>query len=225
MIDGIERRERNKAKASRLRVILDRVLVEAGGWNPVSLKGHSKRFRCTIPGQGMRIVAIKIVGRGYPGWIGFQQKKDGTWHTPLTDSDHLLYATPYQQKLGVWMFPISRVVERLEAVQQLYDERGGRPSAALWFNIFEQAPQGGNVPPCQLNFAEGKPPMWLLPFTAATAEEESADEPVEANSKPAEPPSPASVLSRFTDGQLIDELRLRGLKSFTFRDDDAGRGT
>ena len=65
-------------------------------------------------------------------------------------------------------------------------------------------------PAARNNFAEGKPPMWILPFQVS----EAASEALQA----AEPRQPVvtSALSAFSDGQLIDELMRRGLKSFSF---------
>lgn len=223
-MSGRERSERNAGRTAALRAITKIVLnqMQASGWKPVRLKGHSRRYRVTIPEQGAVTVAIKMAGRRYPGAMGWAQKKGGEWNTPLTDTDFILYATPYaterERGLGVWMFPTEVVLERLEVVQELYDERAWGRLVSLWINIFDQSDRP-NMPPCQVNFAEGAPPMWLLPFTATPADEESADEPAEADPEPAEPPPSVSALSRFTDGQLIDELRARGLKSFTFRDD------
>jgi hypothetical protein len=213
----------NTGKAARLRAIADRVLAEmqASGWNPVRLKGHSKRYRVTIPGQGARTVAIKMAGKRYIGWMGWAQQKDGEWGTPLTDTDFILYTTPHEGGLGVWMFPTEAVLERLEHVQQLYDERGWGRLVSLWINIFEQ-PDRPTLPPCQVNFAEGKPPMWPLSFPASAADEipaaDEVKEPIEADYEPAKPPS-LPLLKDFTDGQLIDELRARGLRSLNFRDD------
>jgi hypothetical protein len=114
------------------------------------------------------------------------------------------------------MFPTEAVRERLERVQQLYDERGWGRRVSLWINIFEKTDRR-NVPSCQVNLAEGESPMWTLPFVAQVADEVKVERPIEADYEPVEP-QPSS-LKAFTDGQLIDELRARGLRSLNFRDD------
>jgi hypothetical protein len=192
MMSGRERSGRNADRTAALRAITNIVLkqMQTSGWNPVRLRGHSRRYRVTIPEQGAVTVAIKMAGRRYPGAMGWAQKRGAEWSTPLTDTDFILYATPYGTKLGrglgVWMFPTEAVLERLEVVQELYDERGWGRLVSLWINIFEQSDRP-NMPPCQVNFAEGAPPMWLLPFPATTAEDENADEPAGPQPSPSSP--------------------------------------
>ena len=56
--------------------------------------------------------------------------------------------------------------------------------------------------------------MWTLHFDAPAADE--VEEPAELDYGPVEAQPPS--LSAFTVGQLIDELRARGLNSLNFRD-------
>ena len=105
----------------------------------------------------------------------------------------------------MWMLPMGRVVERLEATQRYYDERRRSPSGALWLNIFAQPP-AGSWQPCQRDLAEGEEPLWRLPLPGEAGE--TPDEPEEVI-----PPSP---LATYSVGQLLDELQRRGLKSFSF---------
>jgi hypothetical protein len=208
MVNGIGRAERKARKAAgfALKVNAVEAKMREEGWTPIKLPGHSKRYRVNIPGVGPATVALKVMGPSYRGAIGFAQKTDGEWHTPLTDSDYLLYATPFEDGTGVWFFPMERVIERAELVQARATAHGWAPEAPLYFNIFPEAPYHKSADPCQLNFAEGEQPFWLLP-----------------NTQPGQQPRPepqtevtASPLTGFTIGQLLDELQRRGLKSFSF---------
>jgi hypothetical protein len=206
-MNGIERRDDKARKRADFTMKVGSVekKMQAEVWGPNRIKeGHSKRYHVTIPGIGKCIVALKVMGMSYRGSIGFQRKTDGEWHPPLTNSHFLLYATPYEQGIGVWLFPIPRLIERLEVVQRAYEGRGWDPTIPLWINIFEQPAWHRSADPCQLNFAEGKPPMWRLSLEDE-GEAEDRDKPT------ALPP-----LAAYSVGQLIDELQRRGLKSFSF---------
>lgn len=211
MSDGIERTHRNAAQRARVHAARAAILqqMEAEGWQPTKLRGYSQRYRVTMQKGRSAVVALKVQTL-HRGWMGWAQK-GASWGTPLTDTDYILMATPYQNGLGVWMAPTAAVRDRLELVQQLYDRLNRAQSAALWFNLFDLP----NEPAVRNNFAEGKPPMWVLPFEVS--DEAENEGPQTAEDEAAEPrPAASSGLSAFSNGQLIDELIRRGLKSFSF---------
>ncbi len=144
------------------------------------------------------------------GWIGWAQKKAGNWGAPLTNTDYILMATPYQGGLGVWMFPTAEVRDRLELLQQRHARLHRAPSGSLWLNLFDVVKK-----PAELkNFARGRPPMWVLAFEVSEESENGGLQVFE--DKQAEPTQPPSGLTAFSNGQLIDELMRRGLRSFSF---------
>ena len=126
----------------------------------------------------------------------------------MKDSDFLLYPTNYQDKMGVWLIPMPRAIEHLEAAQKFYTKRGRAKNGAIWMTL---SPEGPGFDPSQCNFADGADPLWIMELPGAP----EPSEPPKAPDVEAEvvPPSP---LSGFTIGQLIDELQRRGLKSFSF---------
>jgi hypothetical protein len=211
MMNGQERKQRNARRHERRWAKIDSVVdrMKAEGWDPIRLKGgNSVRFSCAIPGrQGRSVVAIKTVGGGWSGSVGFRQKRNRKWGSPMSNSDFLLYPTGYEGKMGVWLLPMARVIERLEAVQQFTDARGRDENGALWVTIL---PERVGYDPCQCDFADGAAPLWImdLPLGAKDDPSEPPDEPEEVI-----PPSP---LAAYTVGQLLDELQQRGLKSFSF---------
>ncbi len=217
-MDGMDRKQRNAAQRARVAAARALILKEMKerGWNPAKVRGYSNKYRVALEKERSVTVAIKV-DTLQPGWIGFAQKRDGEWGSPLSDTDFIVFATPYTTKrergLGVWMFETKAVRDRLELVQKFYDEADRSERAALWFNIFDVS----NRPTCQVNFAAGKPPLWVLPFEVPAPED--FDEAVEADVtlEPTEPES--SPLAAFTTGQLLDELVSRGLKGFRFGSD------
>lgn len=212
MLDSTDKQQRNVKQQARVRAARQAIeqQMKSEGWQPKKLRGYSKRYRVVMKTGHSAVVAIKVQTLHH-GWMGWAQKIHG-WRTPLTDTDYILMATPYQGGLGVWMAPTSAVRDRLELVQQYYMERGRKKTAALWFNLFDLPNQSAT----QSNFAEGKPPMWVLPLDASDTTE--ADESQEAEGDVAAPTQTiaTSGLSAFSNGQLIDELMRRGLKSFSF---------
>jgi hypothetical protein len=89
--------------------------------------------------------------------------------------DFIIYATPHRAGLGVWKFPTKAVRARAELVQAHYDEIGrAGMTASLWLHL-ESLPNRQGFAPCQLNFAEGKAPIWLLPPVTEAPEAEAVD--------------------------------------------------
>lgn len=231
MMNENERKRRNQRKQDRRWGKIDAVVARMAreGWDPRRLDGHSVRYGCDAPGEGRRVVAIKTTGGDWSGALGFAQKKNGQWAPPMTNSDYLLSPIVHQGKLAVWKLSMPRVVERLEVVQQLYNERGRATNGALWMHIFARAPHGSYAP-CQLDLADGAGPLWDdMPLPWATDGGEAPDELDEqtdgnrhsrgrrdSTEPPEEEVVPPSPLAGFTIGQLIDELQRRGLKSFSF---------
>lgn len=211
MMNGNERKRRNERRQEARWAKIDSVVarMKAEGWDPIRSKGgNSVRFSCAIPGrQGRSVVAIKTVGGDWSGSVGFRQKRDGEWGSPMSNSDFLLYPTGYEGKMGVWLMPMARVIERLEAVQQFADARGRDENGALWVTIL---PERVGYDPCQCDFADGAAPLWIMDLPWAP---ESSELPDDELVEEVIPPSP---LAAYTVGQLIDELQRRGLKSFSF---------
>lgn len=209
MMNGQERKQNNARRQARRWAKIDSVVarMKAEGWDPIRIKGgNSVRFSCAIPGHpGRSVVAIKTVGGDWSGSLGFRQKRDGKWGSPMSNSDFLLYPTGYEGKMGVWLLPMARVIERLEVVQQFADARGRDENGALWVTIL---PERVGYDPCQCDFADGAAPLWVMDLPWAPEPSEPPNEPEEA--------IPLSPLAAYTVGQLLDELQRRGLKSFSF---------
>ena len=211
MLDDTGKTGRNAAQRARLQAARAAIVhkMEVEGWQPTKLRGYSKRYRVMMQKGHSATVAIKVQ-TVHRGWVGWAQKKKNGWGSPLTDTDYILMATPCPGGLGVWMAPTAAVRDRLELVQQLYAGLNRGQSAALWFNLFELP----NEQTARSNFAGGKPPMWVLPFEVS--DEAENDGAQAAHEAPELRPLAPSGLAAFSNGQLIDELMRRGLKSFSF---------
>lgn len=179
------------------------------GMDPERIPDHSLKYRITYEGK-REIWAVKVKTKGGPGLMGFAQKQGGQWSSPLSDTDRILHPTVNDAEnptaIECHLFRTEELGKKYDAIQAYYTARGRQKTAALWGCVYDR-PVSKTWSPVQVNLAEGRPPLWVLPYGPTVPQPEKKPEPKvepQANDDPR--------LSHASFEQIRAELLRRGMK-------------
>jgi hypothetical protein len=210
---SIERNQRDWERIQAVRKSVEAHMRDVG-LDPERIPNHSLKYRVSYEGK-REIWAVKVATKS-PGLMGFAQKKEGEWSSPLSDTDRILHPTVNNAEkpttIVCHLFRTDELRKRYDAIQAHYTARDRKETAALWGCVYDR-PATGALNPVQVNLAKGQPPLWTLPYGHAARQPEKKPEPKVEPQGENDP-----RLSEATVEQMQAELRRRGMKidSITF---------
>jgi len=216
-----------KFQRDRRRELRARALIEAqmtaSGMKPERLPGHGYRYRVWHEEQ-VKTCAVKVCTR-QRGWMGIAQKRHGAWGSPLNDTDFVLYGTVDDEAdpsdIHVHLYETATLRRQYEDIQEAYNASGrDKTRAALWGNAYDVFPRPPAYVPCQYNLAQGRPPLWTLPYRPDAPDAAPSVSQPRVSPSPVTPvlpvASPAVDLSSVSLEQLLAEIRKRGIRGLNF---------